>query len=493
MNVVCEQCRTTFVLADELVSENGTAVQCTRCQHQFLVWPAGVTPVPMRWVQCPRCSTRFALAESLIPPQGAPVQCSRCHLVFVLPSVAARAEGRFIDPADPTRHSVMLFGSAPRPPAGASPLGASPPRVEVSNAEAYRSDHGRMVFGWPPPVAQPAPPATPHHNVMFFGARPSPGLTPNPPAPPPPQRTFSPGVWPRSPLQSTDADEAMLERGADHPEDEAHLRVLSDALMEQNDPRGRLISLQLEEELGSDLMRKVKVNVIARDHGPGWSPPGARILSFHRGFASDLEWTGETDPEHVAWRSARHVRCTMQQVPSRSVFDVQRPNLRRVSGLHRPLLRHVFEARPPNLEELDGAIHRDELLQGELATQLERFPRLRRVSLRTTQLEFDRELSPLHLRSFLSRATRLERVRLTMPFLPFLALETACAVAPSVLVQFIVPFTLVERQYPLVLEPRTATLRAPANLEGLLFHEFVNDLSNALGRRLTVVKVAEDD
>jgi predicted Zn finger-like uncharacterized protein len=300
---------------------------------------------------------------------------------------------------------------------------------------------------------------------------------------------------PATPPEPVDPLDRMLTHAADHLDDEQPLLVLSDALMERGDPRGRLIAFMLEEERQSDLMRKVKVNVLTRDHAAQWAPPGARITGFHRGLPADLEWSGPTDPHHLAWRSARSLHVTLGRVPKPSFFDVPRPNLRRVSGLNRAFFTHVAAIAPAGLEAIDGQVHTDELLN-DAARTLTRMPRLQFATLRSTRQLLDGRLREQHLRSFLEAAGRssLKGVRLSMPQLPLAVIDSCLAAAPRLSVQFVIPFEdFSRRPITLGVDPRRRLFLTPAGMfVDYRLRQVCDDLSAMLGETLSIVQSKAD-
>ena len=300
---------------------------------------------------------------------------------------------------------------------------------------------------------------------------------------------------PARPPKPVDPLDRMLAHAADHLDDEQSLLVLSDALMERGDPRGRLIAFMLEEERQSDLMRKVKVNVLTRDHAAQWAPPGARITGFHRGLPADLEWSGPTDPHHLAWRSARSLHVTLGRVPKPSFFDVPRPNLRRVSGLNRAFFTHVAAIAPAGLEAIDGQVHTDELLN-DAARTLTRMPRLQFATLRSTRQLLDGRLREQHLRSFLEAAGRssLKGVRLSMPQLPLAVIDRCLTVAPRLSVQFVIPFgDFSHRPITLGVDPQRRLFLTPAGMfVDYRLRQVCDDLSAMLGETLSIVQATAD-
>ena len=85
-------------------------------------------------------------------------------------------------------------------------------------------------------------------------------------------------------------------------------------------------------------------------------PPGARIKGFHRGFHSEFEWSAPTDPQHLAWRSARCVTVKLKHAPTNSVLKPARPQLGRILGLNEALFAHVLDAAPSGVETLGALV-----------------------------------------------------------------------------------------------------------------------------------------
>lgn len=277
----------------------------------------------------------------------------------------------------------------------------------------------------------------------------------------------------------------MIREAAEHLDDDRAMRVLSDALMEHDDPRGLLITLMLEEERQSEPTRKARVDALITDFAPKWAPPGARITGFRRGLPVTFEWNGPTDPQHVAWCSARSIHATLTEVPSASVFDVMRPQLTTITGLQRRLFEHVLGAAPPNLEVIDGEVPTEALLNG-LAASFERLTKLEFATARSTHLLVDPGLGEPHLRGALQAAARLKRIRLSLPNLRLDAIDTILASAPQLDVQFIAPW-LDFRDEPITVnvDLRRRTLSMPGGPFGT--RGVAEQLNVVLGARLTVL------
>lgn len=132
-------------------------------------------------IRCERCSTMYELDESLLANDGSPVQCMKCQHVFTaFPPPAGRAADLSLSgpPADAPRDpaSQPVEDGAPeaaappepaggaRPPAGVRPGPASP----GASAAAQRggAPH-RAPRNGTPAVYRPAVPAHPARNVGF--------------------------------------------------------------------------------------------------------------------------------------------------------------------------------------------------------------------------------------------------------------------------------------------------------------------------------------
>lgn len=500
MVLTCPRCATAYVIDDALVRDPATPVQCSSCQHVF---PArvGMGMSPGRAgertategggvvLTCPRCATAFTLDEAQVRDGSTAVQCSRCQHIFH----ASAGTGTEAPPP------VRQFLGAPRP-------SSEPPRT-IRFADMPKSkttvpcpDCGAEM---PPPewtgarcpaCGRDFPAARPRHHVMLFGVS-APASAPAPhvraapaapvTAPPPPRRKRAP-----VPIGLPGVPEGVEELyvfAAEHPDDEQALLVLADALMEHGDPRGHLIAFTLQEEQESEVHRKVKVNVIVRDHLAKWEPPGGVIRRLHRGFPVELAWVGPSPPEHLAWCSAETIQVRIQELPERSVLDVPRPRLRRLTELNGELLRHVAEVAPPHLEGLEARLTVRELAE-EASKALAKLHGVRRATLATTTEAADERLTEAALRSALTALPRLERVQLSLPRLHFATIARAVQLVPELDVQFLVPWEdLPGRTLQLVVDPRRRVLRIPTGSQrfGEPLAEVLAALS-FLGERLQV-------
>lgn len=417
-------------------------MQCTRCQHVFMVTETGA-PAPDACVSCPRCGTTFRFAADLAAP-GRDLECSRCHHVFpwlALPVRPSEYTGSWAD-LDVPRRSTMLFAVRP---------GAEPP-----------PGHG----------VQPASPD--EGQVRGLGSPlPAPASRPPPAAPP---------------TLQTDVERLVM-HAAENQHDAQVMQLTSERLREEDDPRGELIALMLEEEQAPDEVRSRTIEALIREHSPAWTPPGARITAFHRGLPSSLEWTDVTDPQHLTWRLARALHVTVTEVPTSSVFDVVRPLLERVTGLERTLMRHVLEMAPPGLQHIEGSVFTDDLL-AEVGRGFARMRKLRVATLRSTSQRFDPELQAAHLGAFFQAARRLEQVRLSLPRLAIGELDRCLALAPRLSVHFLVPFEdRQQRVHTLAVDPRWRQLIVPMEVELGELGDLPGELSASLGTELSVVQL----
>ena len=373
------------------------------------------------------------------------VQCARCQTAYTLDDALVPGAGALVQ-CSRCQHTFTVVRPGGNPPAG---TGVPLPRRDV------------MWFGSPAQVP----------NARPLSAVPAPVKRPRPAAP------------------LTDEGDVLWDRVGEAFDDVDTLRVLSDALQERGDPRGRLLAMQLDEELGRDLMRKVKINVLLRDFGPQWAPPGARVLEYRRGIPHSLVWEqAVTDPEHPAWRLVRELDCALTSVPTPSVFDVERPRLRAVTGLSFPMLRHLLDAAPPAIERLDAQAPAGELV-GFFIDRLARLPRLRELTLRTTRGRIDTTLSGWQLSLLVQRMAQARRLRFSLPAIPLAELDALCAAAPALEVQGLVMLTpSTGGPIELVFDIASRTLRVPRFLGLNALTDFVaRELSQTLRHPVRLV------
>lgn len=299
------------------------------------------------------------------------------------------------------------------------------------------------------------------------------------PPPPPPPPTDELGQW--------------LVRVTDRPDDVALRLVFADWLLERGDPRGRLMALQLEDERSPpDLMRKVKINVLVRDHGPSWCPPGTRPRAFRRGLPSAVEWNAPTDPAHLAWRSIDTVHCALPEgpVPRGSPFAFARPTLRAVTGVDRQLFAHLLAAPLAGLTQL--SVRDVDADAPSLAARALTFPALRTLALRTTAAERDARLGAAQLEQVLRQCATLERLSLSLPALPVApVLALRARLAPRLTLRFLIDWETLRLPFTLELDPDTGALVVPGHVPGTVT-DYAEELGRELGLRLRVLYVAAE-
>lgn len=423
----CPGCRTWYVVPRGVTP--GEAVQCAGCLRAWVLGGAPAPPgqVAARHATCPRCRTTFVVPEQA--PAGHPVQCTRCGEIWDLPGALASpgsggrdlapraglAAGQRPDPAE-VRLAVKGAPSAPRPystfvfaspcPACAAPFLAAGRVPAGSLAQCERCGHT-----WrPPPPASPLTTRLREGEVDLLGGQPAALVrgqvacpacaAPRGLDPPEPVGTLvqcarclhvwslaaqgsAPALRPPAPPQD-EAVRELLARVLAAPDDDGPRLVLADLLLERGEPRGRFIALQVEHARSPpDLHRKVKMNVLQRDHGARWLPPGVRAETavFRRGFLHEAEWTSGTAPDHPEWRLVEVLRGAGGEAHGPSVLAVPRPRLRVVTGASALLLAEVLQRPPPGLEELDASVEPQRFV-GPFARELKVLPRLRRLGVR---------------------------------------------------------------------------------------------------------------
>ena len=150
MDVTCERCGTEYELDDALVSERGTAVKCTSCDHQFKVFrPATGDAVQERWI------VRLASGR---------------ELVFL----TLRELQRAIEQGRIGREDLLSRGTDPP-----RPLGSIAELDSFFHAAEARAQLPATPQELPEAVGKPQPP-------------PQPTTQPPPPTPPAPPRAAQP-------------------------------------------------------------------------------------------------------------------------------------------------------------------------------------------------------------------------------------------------------------------------------------------------------------
>jgi predicted Zn finger-like uncharacterized protein len=197
MDVSCGQCGTEYEFDDALISERGTTVKCTNCDHQFRIFPpsTGVRS-PERWV------VRSALGRELVFTSLRDLQRGIAQRQIGPNDLLSRGN----EPARPLASIAELepffraSGGRPSERPAAVAEGSAVGGIGVGGA-------GTRPWSAPAPVAPPAqapgsvpPPNTPRQPTL----RPGYGSPPTPPMPqrmPPPPAPPSPSP-PPTPLAS---------------------------------------------------------------------------------------------------------------------------------------------------------------------------------------------------------------------------------------------------------------------------------------------------
>ncbi|AGC41506.1 hypothetical protein MYSTI_00147 [Myxococcus stipitatus DSM 14675] len=146
--------------------------------------------------------------------------------------------------------------------------------------------------------------------------------------------------------------EALLARVYASPEDDAARRVLADVLLEEGDPLGEFISLQLASEPDTERMERLLELNRARWEmplGPGLDPKGTR---FERGFpVSVLMNTADIPEPPAAWGTVEEVRWSYSGVTSGGQM-LNSPVLRQVKSLRGVGGNSVCELKAPSASAL---------------------------------------------------------------------------------------------------------------------------------------------
>jgi uncharacterized protein (TIGR02996 family) len=129
--------------------------------------------------------------------------------------------------------------------------------------------------------------------------------------------------------------------------------VLADALLEQGDPRGELIALQLAG--GSDGRRLDRIDQLVREHGKGWIGALREVafrVQFARGFLARLELDGRWTSTEQGWafHAVDPMLGTVEDlIPGRSVGPIY---ARFVTSPAMTALRRIEVFDKPTLEAL---------------------------------------------------------------------------------------------------------------------------------------------
>lgn len=143
------------------------------------------------------------------------------------------------------------------------------------------------------------------------------------------------------------------------PHDDAPREVFSDVLLEEGDPRGEFIALQLREHRGlaseTDIAR---AQALTRAHGKNWLGPLRPLVSraeLRRGFLWRIDLAGSWSAKAAAWEELAHhpSLSTLEELrPGQARSKLVVPFLR--SGALRAL-RFVSVGDPLLLEAVKGA------------------------------------------------------------------------------------------------------------------------------------------
>lgn len=312
-----------------------------------------------------------------------------------------------------------------------------------------------------------------------------------------------PKVEPQAPMKPaapspTGEFEELLARISDDPSrplDE--FVVLSDMLLERDDPRGTLMTLQLDDERSKkrDPLRTSRISTLIDANRTKWIPPGVTTPIFERGFLRKVAWQGTTDPKHAGWRTVTSLRHALPFAHTPSYFDFARPNLRELTGVPSVGVRELATATLPALEALEldpfrryaqsqeEAVLPDEygdlpwaepgnvlvlpfnaVPTNELARAVPRFPKLKRV----------RIIGPLDwqvLSPIINAVAGIEVLRVMCDARLSVLRELITRFAPKLRLEVEVYFA----GHSGVLDVKTATINVPAGTSGLT--EFLRELS----------------
>jgi len=112
-------------------------------------------------------------------------------------------------------------------------------------------------------------------------------------------------LGPRPTSKATGDRAALFEAVLASPGDDQAREVLADCLLEQGDPRGELISIQLAEARGTATHEASKrADALLKQHKKAWLGPLARVTYrayFRKGFLDELELDGSWKVAKKAW------------------------------------------------------------------------------------------------------------------------------------------------------------------------------------------------
>ncbi len=149
-------------------------------------------------------------------------------------------------------------------------------------------------------------------------------------------------------------------------EDLQRRALWADWLLERNDPRGELLTLQLLDRPLS-LAEERRVTALVKKHGRSWLGKVGQIveqraLRFERGVAVAVSFNAVPDgrvvPEDPHWATLREIEIPEQALPQkleRKLFELL-PGLTAFFGLHFKLAQRVFAAGSPSLQRISFAL-----------------------------------------------------------------------------------------------------------------------------------------
>jgi uncharacterized protein (TIGR02996 family) len=141
--------------------------------------------------------------------------------------------------------------------------------------------------------------------------------------------------------------------------------VLADALLEQGDPRGEFIGLQLREARGDTTMRD-RAQALVREHGKQWLGalrPITQRAKFNRGFLHELELAGSWRAKNWGALACDPLLVTVERVAAAEattklyanfMSHTVAPSLRSIEVENDDAWRVVEKTRLPRLRSVDA-------------------------------------------------------------------------------------------------------------------------------------------
>lgn len=160
--------------------------------------------------------------------------------------------------------------------------------------------------------------------------------------------------------------EALLSAAADRFDDVAALHVISDRLIELQDPHGKLMQVQLSRELGAPYREGEQWLISSQ-----WIPGGlARdSVRFERGLLYSGTCNAQVTLRHFGWQTIRALHFPLWEIAEPSPFATDLPRLRQLSGIYGKDFERLLPRFPRSLEVLQCAsaqMHHVRLLLGVL-------------------------------------------------------------------------------------------------------------------------------